>query len=241
MIIRISKQLVFKEVEKRSSLEGYIASDQYKNIWADSSRGELLESFWIEGYTAVVQLMKRYLKNSTLDYTLDEYDKDEVVNINAEMPERYNSLLDGSIVTDIRMMVACNILHGWMEVVYPSAAPKYQEEADGYAEDLRVKLLYRQSPESELNYAKADMTGLEQNELPLIEGRIDSVEIQNTGSSLATAKSDSVEIRNDESSLAAAKSDAVKIHVSEETLAAAKEDNIQLLQSWGCCKNIKGL
>lgn len=236
MLIRISKQLVFKEVEKRSSLEGYIATDQYKNIWADSSRGELLESFWIEGYTAVVQLMKKYIKNSTLDYSLDEYDEDEVVNINAEMPERYNSLLDGSIATDIRMMVACNILHGWMEVVYPSAAPKYQEEADGYAEDLRVKLLYRQSPESELSYAKTDMTSIEQGELPLITGRSDSEEINKNEEKLESAKSDSEEINKNEEELESAKFDSVEIRESESFMDKPKEDNIPLIQSWGCCK-----
>jgi hypothetical protein len=236
MLIRISKQLVFKEVEKRSSLEGYIATDQYKNIWADSSRGELLESFWIEGYTAVVQLMKKYIKNSTLDYSLDEYEEDEVVNINAEMPKRYNSLLDGSIATDIRMMVACNILHGWMEVVYPSAAPKYQEEADGYAEDLRVKLLYRQSPESDLNYAKTDLASIEQEEYPLIVGRADSEEIIKNEEKLESAKYDSEEINKSEEELESAKFDSVEIRESESFMDKPKEDNIPLIHSWGCCK-----
>ena len=147
MTINISKEEVFNEVEKRSSIEGYSIPERYDNIWADKSRGEILDSYWIEGYTAVVQLLKRYLSQETVTYNLSSYDNDEKLSIEAVMPDRYNSLLDGSIETAVKMMIACNVLHGWLEVVNPESAAKYQEESEGYSEDIRVKLLYRKSPE----------------------------------------------------------------------------------------------
>jgi hypothetical protein len=146
MEIKIPKAEIFNEVEKRSSIEGYIIPERFDNVWADETRGEILNSYWIEGYTAVIQLLKRYLSKDSVTYDLSQYDGDEVLTIEAVMPERYNTLLNGSVETDIKMMLACNILHGWLEVVSPEAAAKYDEEANGYSEDLRVKLLYRTSP-----------------------------------------------------------------------------------------------
>lgn len=156
MTINISKQEVFNEVEKRSSIEGYSIPERYDNIWADKSRGEILDSYWIEGYTAVVQLLKRYLSQETVTYNLLSYDNDEKLSIEAVMPDRYNSLLDGSIETAVKMMIACNVLHGWLEVVNPESAAKYQEESKGYSEDIRVKLLYRKSPEKSFTEKESD-------------------------------------------------------------------------------------
>lgn len=156
MTINISKQEVFNEVEKRSSIEGYSIPERYDNIWADKSRGEILDSYWIEGYTAVVQLLKRYLSQETVTYNLSSYDNDEKLSIEAVMPDRYNSLLDGSIETAVKMMIACNVLHGWLEVVNPESAAKYQEESEEYSEDIRVKLLYRKSPEKSFTEKGSD-------------------------------------------------------------------------------------
>lgn len=146
MVISVSKKELFDEVEKRSSLEGSVLPERFEGVWASSEEGKFLDSYWVEGYTAVVQLMKRYLTGQTVTYNLSVYDKDEVLTISATMPKRYNSLLDGSVSTDVKMLIACNILHGWLEVKAPDAAAKYDEEAKGYTEDLRVKLLYRNEP-----------------------------------------------------------------------------------------------
>lgn len=146
MTIVISKQEIFNEVEKRSSLEGVMLPELFENVWASKDDGQFLDSFWIEGYTAVIQLLKRYLKSESVSYTIDSYEDNEVLNISVEMPERYNTLLDGSVSTDVKMLIACNVLHGWLEIKAPQAAAKYQEEAKGYSEDLRVKLLYRVEP-----------------------------------------------------------------------------------------------
>lgn len=156
MVLTISKQEIFNEVEKRSSLEGYVIPERYDNVWANESRGALLDSFWVEGCTAVVQLLKRYLTGQTITHDLTTYNKDEVFTINATMPERYSSLLDGNITTDVKMLIACNILHEWLEVTSPDAAAKYDEEAKGYSEDLRVKLLYRIEPTNKVIASKSD-------------------------------------------------------------------------------------
>lgn len=161
MEIKISKKEIFGEVEKRTSLEGLVASDNYDNIWADGGRGELLESYWIVGYTAIIQLLKRYITNSTLNYTLTSYDDDEVVTINATMPARYSSLLDGSVATDVKMMVACNIISKWLKVVSPEVSVKYDEEAKEYAEDLRIKLSHRTDPNVTSVKAKSDEERIE--------------------------------------------------------------------------------
>ena len=161
MEIKISKKEIFWEVEKRTSLEGLVASDNYDNIWADSGRGELLDSYWIEGYTAIIQLLKRYITNNTVSYNLTSYDDDEVVTISATMPARYSSLLDGSVATDAKMLVACNIIGKWLRVVFPDASVKYDEEAKEYSEDLRAKLSYRSDPNVTSTTAKADDVEIE--------------------------------------------------------------------------------
>jgi hypothetical protein len=153
MTITVNKQEIFNEVEKRSSLEGTMLPERFEGVWASKGEGQFLDSFWIEGYTAVVQLMKRFLSSETVSYKIDTYDKDEVLTIEAEMPKRYSNLLDGSVTTDIKMLIACNILHGWLEIKYPEAAAKYDDEAKGYSEDLRVKLLYREAPKAEMKSA----------------------------------------------------------------------------------------
>ena len=156
MNISISKQEIFNEVEKRTSLEGYIASENYDKILAGQDRGELLDSYWIEACTAVIQLMKRYLTHQTVSHEINKYNTDEVFTITASMPARYNSLLDGNVTTDIKMLIACNILSRWFSVVSPGVSAKYTEESQGYAEDLKVKLLYRSEPTAELSSAIAD-------------------------------------------------------------------------------------
>lgn len=158
MTIVISKQEIFNEVEKRSSLEGVMLPELFENVWASKDDGKFLDSYWIEGYTAVIQLLKRYLKNESVFYTIDSYEDNEVLNISVEMPERYNTLLDGSVSTDVKMLIACNVLHGWLEIKAPQASAKYQEEAKGYSEDLRVKLLYRVEP-TERKLSHKDMCG----------------------------------------------------------------------------------
>lgn len=169
MTIIIDKSEIYSEVEKRSSLEGFISSEQFDKAWANESRGELLDSYWVEGYTAIIQLLKRYLSSESVSYTLNSFNKDETLTISVEMPKRYDSKLDGSVLTDIKMMLACNILSGWLSVVMPEASPKYEEEAKGYSEDLRVKLLYRKAPEREMVSAKEDNETLGQgwNDCPV--------------------------------------------------------------------------
>ena len=193
MDIIILKQEIFNEVEKRSSLEGYAIPDRYDQVWANNSRGELLDSYWIEGYTAVIQLLKKYLSSDSVAYTLNAFNENEKLTISVEMPSRYDDKLDGSISTDIKMLIACNIITGWLKVVLPEAASKYEEESKGYSEDLRVKLLYRKSPEDTLNNPKSDSDNIVSgNEAELFEAKSDSVAIVESQEALRKANEDDV-------------------------------------------------
>lgn len=146
MKLEIRKSEVFKEVEKRSSLEASVHPDNFEQVWASAYEGGFLDTYWIEGYTSVVQLFKRYLRNETVAHELASYDADEVLTITAEMPARYNALLTGSIITDIKMMIAAHVLAGWLSVLAPDRASQYETESKDYASDLRQKLLYRDEP-----------------------------------------------------------------------------------------------
>lgn len=193
MDIIILKQEIFNEVEKRTSLEGYAIPDRYDQVWANNSRGELLDSYWIEGYTAVIQLLKKYLSSNSVAYTLNAFSENEKLTISVEMPSRYDSNLDGSISTDIKMLVACNIITGWLKVVLPEAASKYEEESKGYSEDLMVKLLYRKSPEDTLNNPKSDSEDISSgSEAELSEAKSDSVAIVESQEVLRKANEDDV-------------------------------------------------
>lgn len=206
MTIVISKQEIFNEVEKRSSLEGVMLPELFENVWASKEEGQFLDSYWIEGYTAVIQLLKRYIRSESVSYTIDSYDKNEALNINIEMPARYNSLLDGSVSTDIKMLIACNVLHGWLEIKAPQAALKYQEEAKGYSEDLRVKLLYRVAPGSKL-----------------VDADIDDIEINGSDNG------------SDEGLVCKDMCGETFINPEWEYINKARHDNVILRQGWGRC------
>lgn len=158
MNITIGKSEIYNEVEKRTSLEGFVYPENFDKVWANESRGELLDSYWVEGYTAVIQLLKRYLSSASVD----AFGGSDFISITLNTPERYDSNLEESIKSDIKMMLACNILTGWINVVMPEAAPKYEEEAKGYSEDLRVKLLYRKEPTRTFASAKTDTESMTQ-------------------------------------------------------------------------------
>lgn len=144
--ISISKQEVFTEVEKRTSLEGASMPEKFEDLWATEHEGVFMDSYWIEGVTYAIQLLKRYVRNASKIYVLDEPKEDDVLEINAEMPPRYDESLTGSIISDLKMMIACNVTAGWMGVKVPDRAEKYRKEAAEYAKDLKSKLLYRKEP-----------------------------------------------------------------------------------------------
>lgn len=177
MDIIISKNEVFNEVEKRSSLEGYVLPDRYDNVWANKDRGELLDSYWAEGYISVVQLLKRYLANQTVQHNLEVYIGDETVTISVNMPERYDSNLDGNIVTDAKMMIACRILQRWLAVTAPEAATKYGEESLSYSVDLAVKISYRKEPTAKLSAASSDGVSIDSTEAALSMPANDTVSL----------------------------------------------------------------
>lgn len=148
MKLEILKSEVFKEVEKRSSLETAGQPEAFEQLWASKYEGGFLDTYWIEGCAAVVQLFKRYLRNDTVTHTLTTYDADEKLTISTEMPSRFCDFLEGNITTDVKMMIAANVVYRWMSVKLPDHAGKYNEEATSYADDLRLKLLYRVAPSS---------------------------------------------------------------------------------------------
>ena len=147
MEIEIHKQEVFREVEKRTSLEAAGLPDSFEAVWAGEYEGGFLDSYWVEACTAVVQLFKRYIRSDTLIHSLTAYDKDETLWMEAEMPSRYDERLTGSIATAVKMMMAAHVAARWLTVKAPDVAAKYEEESKEYAADLRAKLLYRCDPQ----------------------------------------------------------------------------------------------
>lgn len=156
MQIKIPKKEVFSEVEKRSSLEGYLLSDKYDSVWASENKGVLLESYWIEGCGAVVQILKDFLNGNTDNVNLLSYNASEELTLDVSLSGRYNQYLVGSMTTGIKMMIACNILSRWLGVCSPDLSPKYDEEAKSYLEDIRIKLFTRIAPSRTFVSAKAD-------------------------------------------------------------------------------------
>ena len=229
MEIKISKAEIFNEVEKRSSFEGSMIPERYDNVWANPDKGAILDSYWVEGYTAAVQLLKRYLTGSTIDYNLSQYNKDEVVTINATMPARYNSLLDGSVATDVKMMIACNILHGWLEVSNAEVADKYDEESKGYAEDLRVKLLYRKDPQKTLVSAVSDVDSMSVAEAVLSDPGTDAEAIGGNEAKLSGASADEEAIEKNGSKLAEAEEDEEAIEKAGSGLSVGEGDQEELV------------
>lgn len=159
MEIGLRKLEVFSEVEKQSSLIGSsLDGNDFENLWATEYEGHFLDSFWIEGTAAAVLLFKRYIKADTVTHDLTTYDKDEVLTINAVMPERFSEHLKGSIIDSLKMMIASNILYRWLLAKSPELSERYKADADDYVKDLIQKLTYRKEPaERILNVAEEDL------------------------------------------------------------------------------------
>lgn len=257
MTIEISKQEIFNEVEKRTSLEGSMIPERFDRVWASTYEGELLESYWIEGYTAVIQLLKRYLSSASVNYTLTSFDKDEKLTIEATMPARYNTLLDGSVATDVKMLIACNIISGWLGVKLPEAAAKYEEESKGYVEDLQLKLLFRKEPTNTAVAAEADSEDLSRTEVALTAAEddaekvkeeevaisvadVDAEAVSRTEVSLSAADTDSEDMSKEEACICQARCDYEYIESSaDEVIAPAKQDTEVLVQNRCECQNTR--
>lgn len=93
------------------------------------------------------------------------------------MPSRFSDLLEGSITTDLKMMLAANITYRWMAVKAPDVAGKYNEEAASYADGLRLKLLYRDEPASQMQAKDADDTGMPKDSSELSAKDADDTEM----------------------------------------------------------------
>ena len=152
MVIVIRKSEIFQEVEKRSSLEAAGMPEAYDQVWASLYEGGFLDTYWVEGCTSVIELLKRYIRNNTVVHSLTTYQADEELRIEADMPFRYNELLTGSVTTDIKMLLASRIMSRWMAVKVPERAAGYEQEALQYAADLRIKLTYRNEPEVNISH-----------------------------------------------------------------------------------------
>ena len=167
MIINIPKVQVFAEVEKRSSLEGYLLADKYDAVWANENKGRLLESYWIEGCGAVIQMLRDFLGGVTNNVDLQAYNSSEELSLDVTLPNRYNQGLIGSMTTGIKMMIACNILSRWLGVCAPELSPKYDDEAKSYLEDIRIKLFSRKAPSRTMVVASEDIESADKNEANL--------------------------------------------------------------------------
>lgn len=195
LTINVSKKEIYNEVDRRLSIESSVLPDKYDFIWVGENRKELLEGFWVEGCETVVSIFKRYLNDATVEHSFTSYNVESVFELKAEMPERYSSLLDGSVITDVKMLIACNVVFGWLNSVMPDLAVKYKEESSGYADDLRSKILYRNSPSKTLSAAKLDNERTIEDELSLFQAKEDNVALhEEKEATLASAKKDAVSV-----------------------------------------------
>lgn len=253
MEITVSKSEIFKQVEKRSSLEGLKQDERFEDIWASSEEGKFLDTYWTEGCTAVVQLFKRYITNDTVTYVIDTYSPEETFKITATMPDRFNELLTGSITTDVKMIIASHVMYGWMSVKVPEAAKKYEDESTSYANDLKLKILYRDEPVSEMQEKDEDDKDISKNDEELDskdeddetiskdEGKLDVKEeddknIAKDSGKLATKDEDDEEIAKDSSDIGSKDEDDIEINrnCAEGTLIHKGSDRLKLTQYHEC-------
>ena len=218
MDITVSKSEIFKEVEKRTSLEALGQEGKFESVWASSEEGKFLDTYWIEGCMAAVQVFKRYLAKSTVTHTLTGYHADETFSITVEMPERFNNLLEGSIVTDVKMMIASNVMYGWMSVKLPELAKKYEDESASYAEDLKQKILYRNEPVSKMQLKDEDDSLIEKDDSMFPVKDADDIVMEKDDSMLAVKDADDTVIEKDD--------DGTMIHKGM--------DRLKLTQYHGC-------
>lgn len=199
MNINISRNEILNEVERRISVESSIMPEKYDLLWVNTNKKELLNGYWIEGCESVVSLFKRYLDTETISHTLTSGSTDETFVIDVTMPGRYNSLLNGSVSTDVKMMMACNITYRWFSVILPDVSEKYNVEANGYADSIQSKICFRTDPVTTLSSSKSDDEEIGGDEAALSQAKNDSDNIYLEESPLSKPKvdeADVVQLRN---------------------------------------------
>ena len=194
MNINISRNEILNEVERRISVESSIMPDKYDLLWVNTNKKELLKGYWIEGCESVVSLFKRYLDTKTISHTLTSESTDETFAIEVTMPSRYNSLLDGSVSTDVKMMMACNITYRWFSAILPDVSEKYNVEANGYADSIQSKICFRTAPVANLYSSKSDDEEIGGDEAALSQAKNDSDNIYVEESPLSKPKVDEVDV-----------------------------------------------
>lgn len=156
MNITVSKSDILQEVEKRTSLEGVVIPERFEDVWASKEDGELLDSFWVEGCSVVVQLFKRYVANINGGTISSTYNGSESFTLNATMPTRYPAALDDSVASDVKMIIACTMVLGWVDVKLPTSSDKYKKELEGLSSLLVSKLLYRVPPTQDFDESESE-------------------------------------------------------------------------------------
>lgn len=236
MEITVSKSEIFKQVEKRSSLEGLKQDERFEDVWASSEEGKFLDTYWVEGCTAVVQLFKRYITNDTVTYVIDTYSPEETFKITATMPDRFNELLTGSITTDVKMIIASHVMYGWMSVKVPEAAKKYEDESTSYANDLKLKILYRDEPVSEMQEKDEDDKDISKNDEELDSKDEDDETISKDEGKLDVKEEDDKNIAKDSSDIGSKDEDDIEINrnCAEGTLIHKGSDRLKLTQYHEC-------
>ena len=178
MNISITKAEILNEVERRLSTESSIMPDKYDLIWTNTNKKDLLEGYWIEGCESVVSLFKRYLTSPTVEHSLNSSTNNSTLSIKATMPARYDDNLNGSVSTDVKMMIACNIVYRWLSAILPEVAEKYNSEANGYMESVREKLTYRVDPEAKWDSPGNDSESINGGEVALSTPKTDDVQVK---------------------------------------------------------------
>lgn len=147
MKITVKKSEVYREVEKRSALAAASAKEaDFEGVWATEHEGMLLDTYWVEGCSALVQTLARLVCCGTAEHNLDAWNAGEVLSLDLDVSGRFNGALAGSLTDSVKMALACNVLAGWMSAKKPESAETFRKEAEGYVNDIRVKIFYRIPP-----------------------------------------------------------------------------------------------
>ena len=199
MKIIISKSEVYKEVEKQSSIAASMLvgaeSPKYEDVRVTEYDYEVLDTFWRDGVNSAIQIFTRYISNQTVSSDISTFDGTETLIISANMPDAFNDLLIGSITMGLKMMLACNVMAGWMGIKFPNSAQKYKDDALGYANDIKLKLLYRSVPaQNRSSDFKSDTTVTQDSDYFGTKGADTTIQ---TGEDYFAAKSAEIIVENE--------------------------------------------
>lgn len=148
--LNIKKAAVYNEVDKTTA---YVGSklmdgneDTYARVFTTDDDREMLERFWRETCSAVVDEFKLFIKDVSAPENSQTVDDAEIFSLEMIMPSSFDDRLTSSIEMSLFSFFVSSILVKWFAVTNKGDVEYYQNQATAFGNEIRRKVFHRKKP-----------------------------------------------------------------------------------------------